>query len=94
MTLWTLWVNDTQFILCFLNDTQCQCSTGQGFWTSRGMKAFPLERKVNLWITEESSSDSCGKGQVHAQQDQAEVASPACSTCCNAVVVPVNPLCG
>lgn len=66
MTLWTLCVNES--------------TTGQGFWTSRGMKTFPLKRKINLCISKEWSSASRGEGQVHAQQDQGDAASPTCSS--------------
>lgn len=79
MSLWTLCVNES--------------TTGQGFWTSRGVKTFPLKRKINLCISKEWSSDSRGEGQVHAQQGQGDAASPTCSTRWNAVVLPVTPLC-
>lgn len=79
MTLWTLCVSES--------------TTEQGFWTSQGMKTFPLERQINLCITEERSRGRRGKGQVDAQQDQGDAASPACRTRCNAAVLPVTPLC-
>lgn len=70
MTLWTLCVSES--------------TTGQGFWTSQGMRTFTLERNLNLCMREESSSASHGKGQVHAQQHQGmDAASAACSAVCH-----------
>lgn len=54
---------------------------------------IPSRKKNILCILKERNSDSRGKGQVPAQQDQAGVASPACSAPCSAVVLPAIPVC-